>query len=112
MELWSGGRGELFVFFVIASGAKQSWRVEKIASSSMTPPRNDRHTKKLSHKEKEFCYSSFPEGLELAPSRFRGLPVGHGASAPVLRFSASDRPHVAERHRRIATLLISSVVGE
>jgi hypothetical protein len=26
-------------------------------------------TKKLSHKEKEFCYSSFPAGLELAPSQ-------------------------------------------
>ena len=46
-----------------------------------------------SQKEKEFCYSSFPEGLELAPSRNRGLPVGHGASA-------------------LATLLISSIVDE
>ena len=110
--VWSCGveeGGSFLFFYVILSATKdlafirtnRSHEIFRLRCAPLKMTRKEvlrlrsggTYTKKLSQKEKEFCYSSFPEGLELAPSRNRGLPVGHGASA-------------------LATLLISSIVDE
>jgi len=94
-EWWKGVT--VFIFCVIPSEESSTSRGISRVPLGISPlpsvGRDDTNTKKLSHKEKEFLGVSFPEGLELAPSRNRGLPVGHGASA-------------------LATLLISSIVDE